>query len=89
MWRMAAIKIQAAWRGWKVRQVYFKAKNGVVPKDKVLWPKFALERLKQWSDGAVSEMQTRSKCIEALLGDVDDVVMKSRILMERYAQCSD
>lgn len=78
-----ATRIQAAWRGYIVRQWYRKLRQTVPPKDPNLRKKFYEDKFQSISDRLVQSMEARSRSVDDLLLEIDQSIAASRHTMRQ------
>lgn len=73
-----ATRIQAAWRGFIVRQWYKKLRQTVPPKDPKLRKKFYEDKFQNISDRLLQSMEARNQRVDDLLLEIDQSIAASR-----------
>ncbi|KAL9967030.1 hypothetical protein ACROYT_G025186 [Oculina patagonica] len=78
-----ATRIQAAWRGYIVRQWYQKLRQTVPPKDPKLRRKFYEDKFQSITDRLVQSMEARNQSVDDLLLEIDQTIAASRHTMRQ------
>lgn len=78
-----ATRIQAAWRGYIVRQWYKRLRQTVPPKDPNLRKKFYEDKFKNITDRLLQSMEARNQSVDDLLLEIDQSIAASRYTMRQ------
>lgn len=78
-----ATRIQAAWRGYIVRQWYKKLRQTVPPKDPKLKKKFYEDKFQSITDRLLQSMEARNQSVDDLLLEIDQSIAVSRHTMRQ------
>lgn len=78
-----ATRIQAAWRGYIVRQWYRKLRQTVPPKDPKLRKKFYEDKFQDITDRLLQSMEASNQSVDNLLLEIDQSIAASRDTMRQ------
>lgn len=84
-----ATRIQAAWRGYIVRQWYRKLRETVPPKDPRLRRKFYEDKFQSISNRLLESTEARNQSIDELLLEIDQSIAVSRHTMRQLDDSSE
>ncbi|KAI8614672.1 hypothetical protein BC830DRAFT_1126327 [Chytriomyces sp. MP71] len=82
----AAVRIQAAWRGWQCRKRYLRYRADNVPRHPLLKKKYHMNRLNELSAALDSQVRSDTDEIDALFREMDLSMQASRDAFKKFEE---